>query len=128
MTNNKNSTPKVHLYEKADTARSDLSFLVFYTASGNKYRISIKELKDLIVDSSKLKSLEESLSKHLVDEKAIESIINITDITSLAKPLNILASISIESIIDTLGTIYSDGERLRIRVKKGWKTIKLENE
>jgi len=152
--------PQAHLFNEVDITRNDLSFLVF-DLNGTKYKISVENLKELLIDNSELVNaidtldikfssstssnrqdlivLSDSLNNLLTNNNELISkidkieakldsnpLINIQDLLVLVTPINILSDSKIELIVDKIGTVYSDGDRIRTLTRNGWKTIKFE--
>jgi len=122
---NSKSTPKAHLYDKVDNTRKDLSFLVF-TLKGNKYQVSLKDLKLLIKDEAKFKELEDKISNISLSKEMLSNVFKDDEVIKFNGIFNILHNRSVEKLIDTVGSIYTDGNIVRIRMKDKWKTLKIE--
>ena len=117
--------PMVNILPKIKNIRGTDVLLISFP-NGEKYQIEYKDL---------FKQIEKEIEKKIPKEQ--EFIVTIDDVLNalntqgtinFIRPLNILNNKSIEKDIKVPGAIYTDGNRVRIRTKSGWKTIQLKDE
>ena len=117
--NNKDITPKVHLFGKLDKL-SDTQLLMIVLPDGEKLQTSVGELKQFILEGVKEPEQQELTKEAIIKLFVKDSIFNV------GIPLCILANVSIEKY-KLPGVIYSDGERIRTFLKGKWVTLKTED-
>jgi len=109
--------PNVTQYNEVDITRKDISFLVA-TADGEKYLMKGIKINSFIEIKEDTRIKESNSIKDLIEDNTI----------NLGTVINILANKNIEKVIDKIGSIYFDGDNIRVRTKDGWKTLIYKDE
>ena len=78
---------------------------------------------------NKMDSKLQNLPERTITRKEVEELMTNSGIFNIAQPINISAGNSVEIISNPIGTFYYDSvkDKLRIRTKHGFKSIKLED-
>jgi len=105
---NKDSSPKIHLYEEIDL-RGVTHLLGHF--NGKKYQVSIKTLIDEI----------DNLKQEL--EKLKNKVEKPVDLVALDR-VNLIGNKVIEKNA-SIGDTYTDGETVKIKMNKGWQKFQL---
>jgi hypothetical protein len=115
----------VHILPNVKDIRSTDVLLITFP-NGEKYQMKYSDF---------YKQIEKEILKKIPKEQ--EFIVTIEDVlkalntqgtVNFIKPINILNNKKTEKDIKVPGALYTDGERVRIRLKNGWKTIQLKDE
>ena len=116
--------PLIHLLPKG-TLRSD-SLLLISNPEGDKFQISGEVLLTAIKEA--IAELMEGTKEGAFTLERFMEVFGNNSSINLVKPLNIANSSTIEKEVKDAGTIYCNGDNVRILTSKGWRTIKLEDE
>lgn len=107
--------PKVHTFDFIDTIKEDYVLLIV-DEIGNKYKTDVKTFVSYILSNIKIPKIK-------IDKKEVIDAITSEDVINIGKVLNLAGNKNIERKVTKVGSIYFNGENLRLLTNKGWKSL-----